>query len=247
MKPRRSDPPSGLVVELCGLPGAGKSSLAVLARGTLRGHGVAVPDPGGGVGPEVAPMTRSARKGALVAGAALRGPGSALRSARGLMDSGQPSSSGTLHRWVQWMVAEERLTRARRSRRTWLLDEGIVQALWSVGLHGDVSPMLETLGRAGREGARPDLIVALEVPPELAAHRLRVRGSTHSRVQSLPSGTLEASLRDGHELLGTILARCSDLWGEGSIARLDGEGAPPVDGLVRLIEDRLSSAVSTRG
>jgi len=122
-----------------------------------------------------------------------------------------------------------------------------MKALWAVGLFGDVSPMLEALARAGAEGVRPDLIVALDVSPEVAAQRLGVRGSTHSRVQSLPSGSVEASLRDGSELLGSILARCSDLWGEDSIARLDGLGAPPVDGLVRLIEDRLNSAVSSRG
>lgn len=234
----RAEPSTGLIVELCGLPGAGKSSLAALTVEAFRERGVVIPDPGGGVGPQVSSMLRVTGKGAIVAGAVLRRPGAALRSAMAVGGSRQPSPSDALHRWVQWAVAEERVRRARRMRRTALLDEGVVQALWSMGLSGDVEPMLRTLARRRGGYARPDLTVVLDVPSEVAARRLTTRASAHSRVQSVPPGHLESTLRRGKELLDSILSSVGGGLGDDSIARVDGSGAPPVSELVGLIDAR---------
>jgi hypothetical protein len=234
----RAEPSTGLVVELCGLPGAGKSSLAALTVEAFRQRGVVVPDPAGGVGPQMSSMLRATGKSALVAGAVLRQPGSALRSAMAVGESQQPSSSDALHRWVQWTVAQERVRRARRMRQTALLDEGVVQALWSMGLFGDVEPMLRTITRRRGGYAQPDLTVVLEVPSDVAAERLTTRGSAHSRVQSVPPGHLESTLRRGKELLDSILSSVAGGFSDGAIARVDGSGAPPVSELVGLIDAR---------
>jgi hypothetical protein len=87
-------------------------------------------------------------------------------------------------RLVQLLVAEAVARAAARRPAVSIVDEGVVQALWSVGLRGDVSPLLPVLD--GATAPQADLLVVLRVPAQLALDRLSARGSRHSRVQFLP-------------------------------------------------------------
>ncbi|WP_369132361.1 glycosyltransferase family 4 protein [Modestobacter sp. I12A-02662] len=107
-------------------------------------------------------------------------------------------------RAVQWLVAQHVTTRAGARSDVSLVDEGVVQALWSIGLRGDVEPVLAAVGTR-RPVPPADLLVVASVSPELALERLTARRSQHSRTQSLTTTEMSEELRRGVRLLDRLV------------------------------------------
>jgi thymidylate kinase len=85
-----------------------------------------------------------------------------------------------------------------------ILDEGVVQSLWSVGVRGDVDPVQEALQAPGA-APTADVLVLLSVPPEVAAERLLARTSRHSRLQQLAAEDALATIQRGEKLLDRLV------------------------------------------
>jgi hypothetical protein len=107
-------------------------------------------------------------------------------------------------RVVQVLVAQQVAALAADIAGVSLVDEGLVQALWSIGLRGDVGRVLATLESWPRRRTA-DVLVVLRVPPEVALGRLTVRTSRHSRTQLLPEPARLAELERGDRLLGDLV------------------------------------------
>lgn len=182
-----------VVVEFCGIPGSGKSTVCDAVAAELVRTGVVAHQPRARIDTDVPAATRIARKLGL-ATRALSGARAAWRVARA-----QDRLGDAPGRALQWLVTQ-RLIGARAPGVT-LLDEGLVQALWSIGLRGDLERFLAGSIRF----AVPDVIVVVECAPDEAARRLRARGSEHSRVQR--DANLEEALVRGADVLEHILAR----------------------------------------
>jgi len=194
-----------VIVELCGLPGAGKTSLAEAVAGVELGFPLA--RPALGIAPEVARGRRLVRKFGLVAGEATRRPVMEARIALRLARSGQPGPGQAASRWVQWASTQSLLRKARGADQVHLFDEGVLQALWSLSLRGDPSATLATLSRSVGRWTSPDLVIVVDPPVELVADRLRDRPSAHSRLQRLADDAeLHAELVRGRALLDGLIA-----------------------------------------
>ena len=194
----------GLGVELAGIPGAGKSRLARVLAAGLAARGVVVHQPQEARGPSVPTGRRLARKSLACGAAALGDPATTARIVRAVVHSGQPGAGDVAGRVVQWLVAQHLLSGTRRRGGVSLLDEGLVQCLWSIGLRGDVAPVLEAAA-ASRRTSAPDMVVVVRVPPELALARLTARPSLHSRTQLLPEHERLAELQRGTLLLDRLV------------------------------------------
>lgn len=194
----------GPVVELVGIPGAGKSRLTRALVDDLSVCGVPVHTPQARLGPAVPVARRLSRKaGSCVHGAVAR-PLVTARVTAGLVRSGQPRPADLAGRLVQWLVADALTGTGRRRRGVTVLDEGPVQALWSTGLRGDVTPLLAALERrAPTAGA--DVLVVVRVPADVALARLAARPSQHSRTQRLPAADRLAELERGAALLDRLV------------------------------------------
>lgn len=193
-----------VIVELCGLPGAGKSSLAS-ALGNVQ-DGLPLARPTRGIAPDVKATRRLARKLGLVAVETIRRPVLEAEIARRIGRSGQPGRMEAVSRWVQWASTQSLMGSARRSPQVHLFDEGVVQALWSLGLRGDPAGTLGTLGGSVSRWSFPDVVVVLDPPVELLARRLRDRRSAHSRLQRLSDDAeLHAELVRGRALLERLI------------------------------------------
>jgi RecA/RadA recombinase len=216
-----------LVVELCGLPGAGKTTLAhdLVQRLTARGCPAAVADRA--VSAAAPPALRLPRKATMVAGTVARGPVRALGEAR-LVGRGQPARRDRLAVPVQWLLARRLLTEARRDTGTVVIEEGLVQAWWSAALHSRDQLDGTTLSLLAARGPRADVVVHLDVPLELALARLRHRSSRHSRLQHEDADRQLASMQRGDVLLRELLGAWCDA-GLGRVLVLDGV-APDVTG-----------------
>lgn len=190
-------------VELAGLPGAGKSWLCDVMAARLGALGVAVEVPQLAMSSAVAPVRRIARKSTAAAAVAVRHPRVSARLTRGLLQSAHGEVAAVPARLLQWQVAQALLSHPGRAGGVRVLDEGPVQCLWSIGLRGDVEPVLAALARTpGWRG--PDLLVVVRTPPAVAELRLAARTSRHSRTQQLPVAARSAELVHGDLLLDRL-------------------------------------------
>ncbi len=171
--------------------------------------------------------------------------------ARGIRRSGQPGPGEAASRWVQWASTQALMSRARRAPGVHLFDEGVIQALWSLGLRGDPADVLQTLADSAGRWSRPDLVVVVDPPIDLLVRRLRDRPSQHSRVQRIDDDDeLHAELVRGRSLLESLLA----WWGEvaedeASVVRIGDEhedAVSAVDTAIRRIAPERSSSERRR-
>lgn len=215
------------VVEFCGLPGSGKSYLLDLVVSRLRDRGIRAHGAEPRVGPDVSTVTRLGRKMALVGGLAIAQPVESVRTGVQI-GLGQHGISDAVTRPFHWLLTQALLSRARQTDGVHLVDEGLVQALWSVGLRGDVDGVLGRLGGSRRRWAVPDVVVVVDAPIETVRDRLRARGSSHSRTQRLGDEELLAELRRGAELLEHLLDWWRGVRGpEGVVHVANARGATP--------------------
>lgn len=217
----------GILVEFCGLPGAGKSTLAAGLAGALTGHGLLVRDGTASINPGVRSARRVPRKLRFTVTQGLTHPLVSLRIGAPIARAGRAGRErgpvDLAARFVQWTVTQRLFTVAQASRGIHVFEEGVVQALWSIGLRGDVSPVLTELTRRPGAWIKPDLVVVVDVPLKAAADRLRRRVSRHSRIQLLPGDEQMQELRHGESLLAELVEWFRDAPGSaGRVVRVSG-------------------------
>lgn len=197
----------GLVVELAGLPGSGKSTLAEALVARLRADGVPCQIADSVVSARVRREVRVLRRGFLTVAQGARSPALSWRAALLVARSGQSSRRDVAAVLAQWLATEQLVARGRRASGVHLLEEGLVQTTWTALLrsrHLAAADLWATVPAA----SRPQLVLHLDVPPDLAAHRLDSRPSQHSRVQRVAPRRRVAELRRGQALLDEILQAC---------------------------------------
>jgi hypothetical protein len=194
----------GFVVELFGLPGSGKSHLARELLRISADIGPPIDLAAASVGPAVPSLTRRARKVGLLTGQTLRRPVPSFITMRSIVSSQRPRAEG-LGRCVQWAITQRLLTSAGCSPGVHLFDEGLLQALWSVGLRGDVTPTLRVVEERSGRCAMPDLVVTVHTSIDAIEERLATRPSRHSRLQEhLDPIVRRRELARGAELVGSL-------------------------------------------
>ena len=189
-----------LLVELVGLPGAGKSTLARALLTELARRGACI--------------TAAPRVGARAGrGHRLRALFEAVRAHPGLAASGlglsrfdRPALGRLVHLLGRVTQAE---ALARGTAELVLLDEGPIQALWA--LTTPERPGAQCRAQAMARGLLPDgraVLVHVEVPAAEAAARLaaRSREGARSRFDGRPATELLPLLEHGAARLETLLA-----------------------------------------
>ena len=191
-------------VELVGIPGSGKSRLARWLATELGRQGVPVAEPQRRYDSTVPAGRRITRKAVACTAVGLTAPAHTARLVGRLAQSGQSRSADVAGRLVQLLVARDVARRAARQRGVSVVDEGLMQALWSVGLRGDLSRGLPLVTALEHEQPA-DLLVVLRVPSEVALTRLSARSSQHSRIQLVPESDRLAELKRGARLLDELV------------------------------------------
>lgn len=226
---RDDDPP--IVVELFGLPGAGKSTICA------------------GIDPALVDITRSQITGAWnnrsLAGRALVGLQSLgdiawLRSVLRFVREKPLSERESWRRLARLIGMKHRL---RTHDGVVLLDQGVLQALWSIFYtEAEFDTDLQHLSgvlRSFYDGIDAH-IVAVQVPPDIAASRVDSRSTGTSRLDRLSEDRVLAELEQVGELSQSILraARAAGL----RVTLLD--GTQPVAELVAQLEAILAETRS---
>ncbi len=171
----------GVAVEFLGLPGVGKSSLSRCVAEILDRERLPVAEPTYRLDHGPSPLERAMRKSWHVAREIVAHPGYAAQSAAALRTTRQESAALLCTMTFNWLLVSALMRRARRSSGVTLFDQGIFQALWSIGL-GSAAGAIRGMGRV-LEGSAPtaDAVIVLEASTERVARRLAERRGRDSR------------------------------------------------------------------
>src|SRR5690606_13259428 len=118
---------------------------------------------------------------------AVHSPAATLDAGRCAAVSRQESARDAVAWLAQWLAVRRAIARARREPGPSLIEEGVVQSLWPLGLRARGPSVARFLERTPR-WARGDLLVVVEAPADAVLERLAARSSRHSRTQRLSPG-----------------------------------------------------------
>lgn len=171
-------------VEFLGLPGVGKSSVSHRVAEILVEKGLPVRQPTYTLDHGPSPLVRMIRKSWWVALESLGHPVYALASLRALQATGQHSTRILLKMMFNWLLVSALMRRGQQEHAIHLFDQGIFQALWSIGL-GARDGAIDRVGRdlAGRFPA-PTMVAVIEADVATIATRLGSRGGVDSRADA---------------------------------------------------------------
>lgn len=193
-----------LVVEFCGLPGSGKSTAAEHTRIALETRGVPCNIADLDFSAAVSRRRRILRRTLASSRESLRHPLETIESAGVISASGQHAHRDTAAVLAQWLALRDLLERVRRRPGVHLVEEGMLQTVWTMLLRAESDPT-DQLWQLVPARSRPDLVLVLDVPVALAERRLTERPSRHSRTQLLPQEQLALELRHGAHLMERIV------------------------------------------
>ncbi|MBY5161750.1 glycosyltransferase [Salsipaludibacter albus] len=189
-----------VVVEFLGLPGSGKSTLAAAVATAMRVGTVTT----AGTGAGTPTPARLARKVGAVVSEAVTHPGPTAVATVAVATSGQGDPRAVARRTVAWVVAQRLLGRARAGGVDAVLDEGTLQATWSLGLVGDHRGLLEAWMR-DRRWLRPDVVVVLRPPTAVVEARLARRADPHSRIEQVTGDQRSRMVGHGARVLDDLV------------------------------------------
>jgi thymidylate kinase len=238
--------PWSLLVEFCGLPGAGKSHVSAALMNQLRRRGIPARAGDAWISPRVPAIRRIPRKLRAATRQAFDDPTGAARAGLAVARA-ERSAGDVVCRSLQWFVTQHVLGRAAGRAGVHVFQEGVVQALWSIGVRGDPDGLLAVLEAGATPWIRPDVLVVVSAPIEVAAARLGERGSSHSRTQALPPDERASELRRGQELLGCLVEWWRVSSGGGEIVEVANGDDGPRDREAAHLVDRILARLEALG
>jgi hypothetical protein len=212
-----------VMVELVGMPGAGKSYLCsgVAAAAGERGFdSLETPPP---VDDQSMVKVRIGKIGRAV-GFTLLHPLTSARLAGTVLTSGQSSFSGMFTKGINLLSELKRFGGVNRGVR--LSDQGVVQAVWSIGFRAEKPDAKRLLTAVARW--LPATLVMVEVDRGSNVEQLASRENGHSLFDRLPPDELKDAMERGSAFLSEIVGYWSELVPAGQLIRYpDDCGADP--------------------
>jgi hypothetical protein len=167
-------------------------------------------------------------------------PGPSRGLVAALVASGQRRPIDGFARWLSWSTTQQLIRESRGVRGVHVLDEGVLQALWSIGLRADVEPVLQMLTGKPRSWQLPDLVIVIDAPVPLVDGRLSSRSSEHSRTQALDPVQRVRELERGKAVLDHLLSWWPLLGGPPSaVLRVANSEVGLSESAIRRIIDRI--------
>ena len=195
---------SDMIIEMLGLPGAGKSTLSRLIAQRLAFAGIVVVEETYPRDHQRGRLRRAVEKLFRALLFCVREPNRAM-SAVVLIGS---SRQATIFDWVgslvNFLYLGEIYRRSTDRSDVVLLDQGVAQAAWSVGFAARNQGWVGSDDMNRLLTVRPDLVVVVHASSELILARLSQRATGASRLERKAAGRADA-LKRGQEQMDAIL------------------------------------------
>ncbi len=198
---------NAVIVEFVGLPGVGKSTLSRAVAAKLTSRGTEVHEPNDKRDTYSTPR-RIASKAQFASQSLLSSPKTALTTTRSVSQTDQQSFIDLIRVLFNLhYVTGVTITFQSRDSVT-LLDQGIYQARWSVGLQSTqpITEAIETVDIPVH--LAPDLVVFVEATDKTIANRLNSR--TDGDTRFTPNSEAFERGRDGYETIKSQIGSACD-------------------------------------
>ncbi len=169
------------VIEFTGIPGVGKSTLSRRTAAMIASEYPRVMEPISR-NEDRSNLYRILSKGRYAAESTLRRPRTTINAIRDIRATEQPTTIDFVRVAFNFQYVAGVVTRARSTACITLLDQGLYQALWSIGLcsPADWSNLFDRFENLLSRTA-PDLVVLVEAEHETITERLRSREDGDTR------------------------------------------------------------------
>jgi shikimate kinase len=194
---------SAVLIEFIGLPGVGKSELSQRVAQQFAANGASVRQPSHVLAHGLGRTQRRFWKAAHVLREVLLHPVASLRTMRFIAATRQRDPHARWNLAFNWLLVVALTRRARRGHGLHVFDQGVLQAIWSVALEGDVDAAMALLAHVGDSIALPDVVVLVEADLATVKDRLERRPEHDSRLEREKERAAEL-LRRGNELMHRI-------------------------------------------
>ncbi|MDG5759867.1 AAA family ATPase [Natronococcus sp. A-GB1] len=229
-------------VEFFGVPGAGKSTIARRLAERLAATGRPVSEPTYELAHQVSSARRYLAKSGYAATGTVRHPRRALAAARAIAESGQPSSRTLVKTTFNWLYVAGVLE-SRTSGELQVLDQGLAQAAWSVGLGAErdrttslCELAVDALSRTG-----PSMVVVVDLAPETVRERLAGRADGDTRVSPTGDGHAVSEAFERKERVERSIADAIAGNPSVDLVHVDNESRTDLEDAVGVVLERLES------
>jgi hypothetical protein len=172
-----------VVIEFVGLPGAGKSTLSHRVASILQQRGWQVEQPTYSVDHEMRTWERLLLKLRLVSAEAIFHFACAVPSVKAILATRQASAADFIRLTVNWLFMSSLLRKADRRTGVHIFDEGLLNALWSIGFSATSPGTAGILGELARQRSTPVVVALIEADITAVRERLSRRKHGHSRLE----------------------------------------------------------------
>jgi hypothetical protein len=172
-----------VLVEFLGLPGAGKSTIAGRVSQILRRRGIPVNSCASVLEDPQAKVRRRMLKSCYIVHGLFSCPRYAARSATTILGTRQGSIADLLKILFNWLFVSSLMRRHAASRGVCLLEEGVFQALWSIGIGARSECMSDMAKLLFALTPLPTAVVVIGSSRATVERRLRARAERWSRME----------------------------------------------------------------
>ena len=171
-----------IVVEFVGLPGVGKSALSHRVAEIMQQRGFQVEQPTYVVHHGMHRWERYLLKLLVVPAEMVLHPAHAARSARAILRTRQSSAGDFIGLTVNWFFMCSLLRRAKARGGVQFFDEGLVNALWSIGFRASADNTPRILEELARQHSSDVAAALIEADIPTVKERLASRKNSESRL-----------------------------------------------------------------
>ena len=174
---------SWAAIEFIGLPGVGKSTLSHRVAEILQRRGWRVAQPTYSADHDLRSWERQLLKVRLVLAEAVLHPIRTASSVRAILATRQAGASDLIHVTVNWLFMSSLLRKAERREGVHIFDEGLLNALWSIGFRARSAAHVTMLERLARQRSTPVVVALMESDIPSIRERLHLRKNGDSRLE----------------------------------------------------------------
>jgi thymidylate kinase len=235
------------VIEFVGLAGVGKSTISHRVAEILEQRGWRVEQPTYSVDHGMRAWQRLLLKFRLVTAEAIFHPASAVRSAKAILATRQASAADVIRLTVNWLFMSSLLRKTDGRAEVHIFDEGLLNALWSIGFSARSADTPRILGELARQRSTPVVVALIEADIAAVRARLDLRKNGQSRLERTgPADDVWDRARQALQQVKATLQTLTDDGADIEVVAVRNRGSEDLDALANRLAVAFEELLGSR-